>query len=197
MMVCNRLTHCSTSNEAEVPRIVDTEKRGKRNAQKTARILRWAAVAVAAVALNAVAAPAQDAPVKPLYLDASQPIDVRVDDLMQRMTLKEKLGQLNLPCAYVDDLGKTNPEKIEAARKFAAGTYTNEIGPGAGFFTLLNTVQAKDLAWQVNYFNELQKIAVTETRLKIPLLQDEEGTHGAMLPGGTVFPEGLTIGSTF
>ena len=28
-------------------------------------------------------------------------------------------------------------------------------------------------------------------------MQDEEGTHGAMYPGGTVFPEGLTIGSSF
>src|SRR5208283_5885872 len=34
-------------------------------------------------------------------------------------------------------------------------------------------------------------------RLKIPLLQDEEGTHGAMYPGATVYPEGLAIGSSF
>src|ERR1700758_1047629 len=111
MMICTWLTHCSISNEAEVRRIVDTERRGKRYAQKAARVLWWAAIAVAVVAVSGVAAPAQDATVKPLYLDASQPIGVRVDDLMQRMTLKEKLGQLNLPCAYVDDLGKTNPEK--------------------------------------------------------------------------------------
>ena len=140
---------------------------------------------------------AQSEPSKPLYLDPTQPIDIRVDDLMKRMTLKEKVGQLNLPCAYVDGLGKTIPEKIEAARKFAAGMYTNEIGPGAGFFTLADTLKQKDLSRQVDYFNELQKIAVTETRLKIPLLQDEEGTHGAMFPGATVFPEGLSIGSTF
>jgi len=134
---------------------------------------------------------------RPLYLDPTQPIEVRVDDLMKRMTLKEKVGQLNLPCVYVDALGKTIPEKIEAIRKFAAGTYTDEIGPGAGFFTLANTLEQKDLATEVNYFNELQKIALTQTRLKIPLLEDEEGTHGAMYPGATVFPEGLSIGSTF
>jgi beta-glucosidase len=140
---------------------------------------------------------AQSETSKPLYLDSSQPIDLRVNDLMKRMTLKEKVGQLNLPCAYVDQLGTTVPQKIEAARKFAAGTYTNEIGPGAGFFTLANTLKQKDLSWEVNYFNELQTIAMTKTRLKIPLLQDEEGTHGAMFPGATVFPEGLSIGSTF
>jgi beta-glucosidase len=133
----------------------------------------------------------------PIYLDKTKPIEARVDDLMRRMTLKEKVGQLNLPCGYVDALGKTIPEKMEAARKFAAGTYTNEIGPGAGFFTLADTLKLNNLPQQVRYFNELQKIATTQTRLKIPLLQDEEGTHGAMFPGATVFPEGLSIGSTF
>ena len=140
---------------------------------------------------------AQSIPATPIYLDKTQPIEARVDDLMRRMTLKEKVGQLNLPCGYVDELGKTIPEKMEAARKFAAGTYTNEIGPGAGFFTLADTIKLNNLPEQVKYFNELQKIAITQTRLKIPLLQDEEGTHGAMFPGATVFPEGLSIGSTF
>jgi beta-glucosidase len=133
----------------------------------------------------------------PLYLDPKQPIAARVEDLLQRMTLKEKIGQLNLPCAYVDELGKTPDEKMEAARKFAAGTYTSEIGPGSGFFTLADTIKLIDVPRQVSFFNELQKIALTKTRLKIPLLQDEEGTHGAMFAGATVFPEGLSIGNTF
>ena len=89
-------------------------------------------------------APLRRAAPAPLYLDASQPIAVRVDDLMARMTLKEKIGQLNLPCAYVKELGSTSEEKMEAARKFAAGTYTNEIGPGAGFFTLADTIRIND-----------------------------------------------------
>jgi len=140
---------------------------------------------------------AQETPTTPLYLDPTQPVEARVEDLLKRMTLKEKIGQLNLPCAYVDELGKTPEGKMAAGRKFAAGTYTDDIGPGAGFFTLINTLQLNDPAAQVNYLNELQKIAATETRLRIPLLEDEEGTHGVMLPGGTVFPEGLAIGSTF
>jgi beta-glucosidase len=140
---------------------------------------------------------AQTAAGVPIYLDPKQPIERRVDDLMRRMTLKEKVGQLNLPCVYVDELGKTIPEKMEACRRFAAGTYTSEIGPGCGFFTLADTILHKGVRQQVDYFNELQKIALTQTRLKIPLLEDEEGTHGAMFPGATVFPEGLAIGSTF
>jgi beta-glucosidase-like glycosyl hydrolase len=132
-----------------------------------------------------------------IYLDPKQPIERRVDDLLSRMTLKEKVGQLNLPCVYVNQLGKTIPEKMIACRRFAAGTYTSEIGPGCGFFTLANTILHKGVKQQVEYFNELQKIALTQTRLKIPLLEDEEGTHGSMFPGATVFPEGLAIGSTF
>jgi beta-glucosidase len=133
----------------------------------------------------------------PLYLDPKQPIELRVDDLMSRMTLKEKVGQLNLPCVYVDQLGKSIPEKMEACKRFAAGTYTDEIGPGSGFFTLADTILHEGTEQQIEYFNALQKIALTQTRLKIPLLEDEEGTHGAMFPGATVFPEGLALGSTF
>jgi len=133
----------------------------------------------------------------PTYLDPQQPIEKRVDDLMARMTLKEKVGQLNLPCVYVDQLGKTIPEKLQACKRFVAGTYTDQIGPGAGFFTLADTILHEGTEQQVAYFNELQKIALTQTRLKIPLLQDEEGTHGGMFSGATVFPEGLAIGSSF
>src|SRR5438874_11038988 len=133
----------------------------------------------------------------PIYLDPQQPIERRVEDLLSRMTLEEKVGQLNLPCVYVDQLGKTIPEKMQACKRFAAGTYTNEIGPGAGFFTLADTILHEGAEQQAEYFNELQKIALTKTRLKIPLLEDEEGTHGGMFSGATVFPEGLGLGSSF
>jgi beta-glucosidase len=133
----------------------------------------------------------------PAYLEPNQPVERRIDDLLARMTLKEKVGQLNLPCVYVDELGKDIPTKLEACKRFAAGTYTAEIGPGSGFFTLADTILHEGTLQQANYFNDLQKIALTQTRLKIPLLEDEEGTHGAMFSGATVFPEGLSIGSTF
>jgi beta-glucosidase len=133
----------------------------------------------------------------PAYLDSKLPVEERVDDLLGRMTLKEKIGQLNLPCVYVEALGKDISSKTNACRKFAAGTYTSEIGPGAGFFTLSNEILHQGPRQQAEYFNELQEIATTQTRLKIPLLQDEEGTHGVMMSGTTIFPEGLAIGSSF
>ena len=149
------------------------------------------------VLLTAPAAIAQSDGKQPAYLNPGEPIDSRIDDLLSRMTLKEKVGQLNLPCVYVDELGKDIPSKMEACRRFAAGTYTQEIGPGCGFFTLADEILHEGPRQQAEYFNELQKIALTRTRLRIPLLEDEEGTHGAMFPGATIFPEGLAIGSTF
>jgi len=158
---------------------------------------RWLASGTLVMLFGSLALLAQSRADVPPYLDPKRPINERIDDLMSRMTLKEKVGQLNLPCVYVDELGKDIPSKLEACRRFAAGTYTHEIGPGCGFFTLANEILHKDARQQAEYFNELQKIALTETRLKIPVLEDEEGTHGAMFSGATIFPEGLAVGSSF
>ena len=38
---------------------------------------------------------------QPIYLDSSKPIRQRVDDLLGRMTLEEKIGQMNMPCCYL------------------------------------------------------------------------------------------------
>ena len=133
----------------------------------------------------------------PAYQDPTQPIQVRVNDLMSRMTLKEKVGQLNQPCVYVEQLGNDIPTKQMSCRRFAEGTLTDEIGPGGGLFDAADEMLHEGALQQVNYFNELQSIALKKTRLQIPLLQDEEGVHGAMVPGATIFPEGLAIGSTF
>ena len=75
-------------------------------------------------------------PGTPLYGDPSQPIEKRVDDLLGRMTLEEKVGQMNMPCVYESGLGQTIPEKTEGVQKFAAGTLVEKFGPGGGFFTL-------------------------------------------------------------
>lgn len=134
---------------------------------------------------------------QPLYKDSKQPIELRVKDLISQMTLEEKIGQINMPCVYEDGLGKDLQSKFEGCRKFAAGTKEPGIGPGGGFFTLPNTILHEGPIQQAEFLNELQKIAVEGTRLGIPLLMTEEGTHGLMCSGGTIFPEGLAIGSTW
>ena len=131
------------------------------------------------------------------YRDATLPIAQRVEDLLGRMTLEEKVGQMNMPCVYESGLGNSTPEKTEAVQKFAAGTYIKGFGPGGGFFTLPNTILHEGPRQQAEFLNRLQRIALEQTRLGIPLLETEEGTHGLMCPGGTVFPEGPALGSTW
>jgi beta-glucosidase len=136
-------------------------------------------------------------PARPLYRDATQPIEKRVEDLLGRMTLEEKVGQMNMPCVYEQALGRNIREKTEGVQKFAAGTMLKDFGPGGGFFTLSNTILHEGTKQQAEFLNRLQTLAVEKTRLGIPLLETEEGTHGLMCPGGTIFPEGLSLGSTW
>src|SRR5262249_49323237 len=70
------------------------------------------------------------------YRDVAIPIGQRVEDLLGRMTLEEKIGQMNMPCVYESALGGSIPEKTEAVQRFVAGTYLQGFGPGGGFFTL-------------------------------------------------------------
>ena len=114
---------------------------------------------------------------KPIYLDPNQPTERRVEDLLSRMTLEEKVGQMNV--------GHILPEN--ELIEFIKGGYKG-IGPAGGFY---------DYAASLRPLNDVQRIAVEQTRLGIPLIQVEEGMHGLMVPGATIFPEGLAIGSTW
>ena len=150
----------------------------------------------AALSIAAGIAKAADAE-KPLYRDASQPIERRVADLLDRMTLEEKVGQMNMPCVYEHGLGRTIAQKMEGVQKFAEGTQLKDFGPGGGFFTLSNNILLEGARQQADFLNRLQHIALEQTRLGIPLLETEEGTHGLMAPGATIFPEGPSLGSTW
>jgi beta-glucosidase len=130
----------------------------------------------------------------PVYKNSQYPIDQRVEDLLSRMTLEEKLGQLNSPIP--GNMAKDLPGRIDACRKFAEGKLVANIGPAGGFWAPANMIKEGPKS-QAELLNELQKIATEKTRLKIPLLFFEEGTHGLLTPGATVFPEGLAIGSTW
>ena len=83
----------------------------------------------------------------------------------------------------------------KGASKFTLGQSEPGVGPGGGFFTLANTILLEGPGQQAKFFNELQQVAMKQTRLGIPLLQTEEGTHGLMCSLGTIFPEGPGLGS--
>lgn len=143
------------------------------------------------------AAPVLAQQARPVYRDPKAPLEKRVEDLLRRMTIEEKIGQMNMPCLYLAAMGRTLEEKREACRRFTAGSYAARVGPGGGFFTLANHIATGGPRDQASFFNELQRIAIEKTRLGIPLLQTEEGTHGLMCAGGTIFPEGPGLGSTW
>lgn len=149
----------------------------------------------------------------PIYKNPAYPIEQRIDDLISRMTLEEKVGQMNIPTCYSTELGwglnsdtpplwemdskEARDKQLEGCFKWAEGTHNNVFGPGGGFFTLSDRLIHEGTRRQAEVLNQLQKVAMEKTRLGIPLFQIEEGTHGLMCPGGTVFPEGLAIGSTW
>ena len=132
----------------------------------------------------------------PLYKNPIYSIDQRVEDLLSRMTLDEKIGQINMPAIFLEQMGKSFQDKLDGARKFAEGSFIDNIGPGGGFFAA-SIILKEGPQQQAEFFNELQKIAVEKTRLQIPLLFIEEGTHGLMATGATIFPEGPALGSTW
>ncbi|MEP7108091.1 MAG: glycoside hydrolase family 3 C-terminal domain-containing protein [Ferruginibacter sp.] len=153
----------------------------------------------------------------PGYKNPLLAINQRIDDLISRMTLKEKVGQMNMPVGYLLELGwglgKIQPpvwestmdeknkvireKQLDGVRKFAEGTHNSIFGPGGGFFTISDMLIYEGTRRQAEILNELQKIATEKTRLGIPLFQIEEGTHGLMCAGGTIFPEGLAIGASW
>ncbi len=112
----------------------------------------------------------------PVYKDKNAPIEKRVEDLLSRMTLEEKVDQMqNKPAGKLDEI-----EKIFQGKSY--GT-THEMG-----------MTAKDCA---DMYYELQKYMLQKTRLGIPLLPAAEGIEGILQNNCTIFPHALAQGSTF
>jgi beta-glucosidase len=144
---------------------------------------------------------------RPLYKDASQPIDRRVEDLLARMTLEEKTAQLITIWEHKDkiqtDAGAFSP--AEASQNFPQGlgqiarpsdkrgvTQSNAGAAGAAAGTVNR--DARDTA---DYVNAAQRWAVEKTRLGIPILMHEEALHGYVARGATSFPQSIALASTW
>jgi beta-glucosidase len=97
-------------------------------------------------------------------------MDKFIDELMGKMTLEEKLGQLNLP--VTGDIVTGQAKSSDVAGKIRSG----QVG---GLFNLKG----------VDKIREVQKIAVEQSRLKIPLLFGMDVIHGYE----TVFPIPLAL----
>ena len=101
---------------------------------------------------------------KDIYEDSSQPVAKRVDDLLRRMTLDEKIGQLMQPAMLAD-----------SDKKLAGNLKHGEVSSFLGGSTLVESPVMR---------NKLQHIAVEQSRLGIPLIFGYDSIHGFR----TVFP---------
>jgi beta-glucosidase len=114
-----------------------------------------------------------------IYTDPSYPIEERVDDLLMRMTLDEKIGQMTQP-----DISSLHPGDVK--------TYMlGSVLSGGSDNPASNTPQG----WQ-DMVTRLQTEALS-TRLKIPIIYGIDATHGnAHLYGATVFPQESGVAAT-
>lgn len=114
------------------------------------------------------------------YLDASLSIDERVADLLGRMTLDEKIGQMTLI-----EKDSISPELVTdfkiGAILSGGGGAPNGDDSAAGWLEMVTSYQQ----------------AALDTRLGIPLLYGIDSVHGhSNLNGATIFPHNVGLGAT-
>ena len=134
----------------------------------------------------------------PLYKDASSPVGKRVEDLLRRMTLEEKVGQMNqyvgLEHIRKNEAALTEEElKNNTANAFYPGFNADSVAGWTrqglvGSFLHVVTIE------EANY---LQSLAL-ESRLAIPLIFGIDAIHGnANAPDNTVYPTNIGLACTF
>lgn len=122
-----------------------------------------------------------------IYKDDKQPIEKRVNDLLNRMTLEEKVAQL---CCIMPQMivGEEGPD-IAAMSKY--------IHDGLGRITQFSVIHPDDPKTIAEYANTIQKFAIDKTRLGIPVLFQTEGANGLVAVDAVVFPAGIGMAATW
>lgn len=111
----------------------------------------------------------------------------RIDDLLAQMTLDEKLAQLTSCWMYELMSGDhLDMAKVNQRLYYGIGQITR---PGGA-----STLSPREIAQAIN---RLQRFLVEQTRLGIPAIMHEETCCGAMVYGGTMFPQSIGLASTF
>ena len=131
------------------------------------------------------------------YMNASLPISTRVEDLLSRMTLEEKIAQMHAAWLFLDENGDhairtdrfTGASEQEAVKRM--------LSVGLGQITRPLGTRSVEPRQGVRALNRLQKFLVEETRLGIPVLSHEECLSGLMARDATIFPSSLAYGATW
>ncbi len=111
----------------------------------------------------------------------------RVEELLLKMTLEEKIAQLgSIPSGKLIEDGKFSREKAKEFLKNGIGQITRVAG-----------YAERDPEKSVELINEIQRFLKEETRLGIPAIIHEECLSGVMTKGATTFPQAIGMASTF
>lgn len=134
------------------------------------------------------------------YQNANLPVDQRVEDLLSRMTLEEKAGQI--VCLMGWDSYQINGKKVTVSDKFKHEVDSLHVGMYWAVFradpwTRKTIANGLNPALAAQAANAMQRYAVEKTRLGIPIFLAEEAPHGHMAIGATVFPTGLGMAATW
>ncbi len=140
------------------------------------------------------------------YKDAAQPVAARVEDLLRRMTLEEKVAQMigiwEKKSDIQDAKGEFSPQKASRAFPNGLGQITRPSDKrgvtvsnnAAGVAADAVNRTARETA---NYVNAAQRWAVEQTRLGIPMIMHEEALHGYVARGATSFPQAIALASSW
>ncbi|MCE3199790.1 glycoside hydrolase family 3 C-terminal domain-containing protein [Paenibacillus sonchi] len=137
-----------------------------------------------------------------VYKNSSFSVEERVQDLLSRMMLREKIGQLNQRMYGWDAYAWENGELVltEAFRQEVAagggmgalyGLFRSDPWSGVDYS---NGITAADSA---SAANKVQRYIREHTRLGIPVLLSEECPHGHQALDGTLLPVNLAVGATW
>jgi len=152
---------------------------------------------------SAAQAPSTSAAV---YKDPSQPVDRRVEDLLARMTLDEKVAQLE---TVWESKAKLQTPTGDFSPALASQNFPNGIGGFARPSDYRGVTQSngaagasgeavnRDARQTAEFVNAAQHWAVEHTRLGIPILMHEESLHGYVARGATSFPQAIALASTW
>lgn len=167
--------------------------------------MQWSVVA--AIAIGLIGAGARSAqPQVPIYKDPHQPVEKRVDDLLSRMTLDEKVAQLE---TIWEQKAKVETPDGTFSPEMASKNFPNGIGGFARPSDYRGLTQSngaagaagapvnRDARQTAEFVNAAQHWAVEHTRLGIPILMHEESLHGYVARGATSFPQAIALASTW
>jgi beta-glucosidase len=169
------------------------------------RFRHWILAAAISAALPGARAGSAE-PQTPVYKDPRQPVEKRVDDLLARMTLDEKVAQLE---TVWEQKAKLQTANGDFSPELASKNFPNGIGGIARPSDFRGVTQSngaagaagetvnRDARQTAEFVNAAQHWAVEHTRLGIPILMHEESLHGYVARGATSFPQAIALASTW